>query len=90
MSNVAEFIGIREHIESLVQQIAVCAEQKAIPQSKEGLDEAAQLLVRLTGMADNDVQENAVGRLKGALAGLETTVEKLSRKTPVRKRKAVV
>ncbi len=90
MSNVAEFIGIRVQIESLVQQIALWVERKAIPQSKKGLDEAAQLLERLAVMADNDVQENAVGRLTGALAGLGTKVEKLSRKTPVRKKQAVV
>ena len=90
MSNVAEFIEIRLQIESLVQQIALSAERKAIPQSKKRLDEAAQLLETLKAMADNDVQESAVARLTRALAGLGTKVEKLSRKTPVRKKQAVV
>ena len=90
MSNVAEFIEIRLQIESLVQQIALSSERKAIPQSKQRLDEAAQLLETLKAMADNDVQESAVGRLTRALAGLGTKVEKLARKTPVRKKQAVV
>ena len=90
MSNVAEFIETRLQIESLVQQIALSAERKAIPQSKKRLDEAAQLLGTLKAMADNDVQERAVGRLTGALAGLGTKVEKLKHKTPVRKKQAVV
>ena len=90
MSNVAEFIETRLQIESLVQQIALSAERKAIPQSKKKLDEAVQLLETLRAMADNDVQESAVGRLTSALAGLGTKVEKLERKTPVRKKQAVV
>ena len=90
MSNVAEFIETRLQIESLVQEIALSAERNAIPQSKKRLDEAAQLLETLKAMADNDVQESAVGRLTRALAGLGTKVEKLVRKTPVRKKQAVV
>jgi hypothetical protein len=90
MSNVAEFIETRLQIESLVQQIALAVERKAIPQSKKGLEEAAPLLEKLTAMADNDVQESAVGRLTRALAGLGTKVEKLTRKTPARKKQAVV
>jgi hypothetical protein len=90
MSNVAEFIETRLQIESLVQQIALSVERKAIPQSKKALDEAAPLLEKLTAMADNDVQESAVGRLTRALAGFGTKVEKLSRKAPARKKQAVV
>jgi hypothetical protein len=90
MSNVAEFIETRLQIESLVQQIALSVERKAVPQSKKGLDEAAQLLETLKAMADNDIQENAVMRLTRALAGLGAKVETLSRKMPVRKKPAVV
>ena len=71
MSNVAEFIETRLQIESLVQQIALSMERKAIPQSKKALDEAAPLLAKLTAMADNDVQESAVGRLTRALPASE-------------------
>ena len=90
MSNVAEFIETRLQIESLVQQIALSAERKAIPQSKQRLDEATQLLLALKTMADNDVQESAVGRLTGALAGLGVKVEKLTRKRPVSKKQPIV
>ena len=90
MSNVAEFIETRLQIESLVQQIALSAERKAIPHSKQRLDEAARLLEMLKSMADNDVQESAVGRLTGELAGLGVKVEKLARKRPVSKRQPSV
>ncbi len=88
MSNVPLFIETRVQIESLVQQITLSAEQKAIPQSRKALDEAARLLATLKAMADNDVQESAVGRLTGALAGLEIKVEKLARKIPAKKKRA--
>jgi len=90
MSNVAEFIETRLQIESLVQQIALSAERKAIPQSQQRLGEAARLLETLRAMADNDVQEIAVGRLTGELAGLGVKVEKLARKRPVSKRQPSV
>ncbi len=90
MSNVAEFIDTRLQLESLVQQIALSAEQAALPRSIQELDEAGQLLETLKAMADNDVQENAVGRLSGALASLRTKIEKLAHKTPVRKKRAAV
>jgi hypothetical protein len=90
MTDVAEFIETRLQIEALVQQIALSAERKAIPQSKQRLDEAARLLETLRTMADNDVQENAVGRLTGELFSLGTKVEKLTRKKPVSKKQPVV
>ena len=86
MSNVAEFIETRLQIESLVQQIASSAERKAIPQSKQRLDEAARLLETLKAMADNDVQEIAVGRLTRQLAGLGKKVEALKGKKRVVKK----
>ncbi len=90
MSNVAEFIETRMQIESLVQRIALSTERAALPRSVQGLAEAGQLLETLKAMADNDVQENAVGRLTGALAGLRTKIEKLAHKTPVKKKRASV
>jgi len=89
MTNVAEFIETRLQIESLVQQIALSAERKAIPHSKQRLDEAARLLETLKAMVDNDVQESAVGRLTGELAGLGAKVEKLTRKTAGRKKQPI-
>ncbi len=87
MSNVAEFIETRLQIESLVQQIV---ERTALPRSIRDLDRAGQLLESLKAMADNDVQENAVGRLTGALGSLRTKIEKLAHKTTTRKKGAVV
>ena len=66
MNNVAEFIQIRQGIESLAKEIAMLVERKTMPQSKVRLDEATELLVKLTALADNDVQEIAVGRLDEA------------------------
>jgi hypothetical protein len=90
MSNVAEFIEARLQIESLVQEITVSAEREAIPKSKQRLDEAAHLLEGLKAMADNYVQENAVGRLTGELSCLGVKVAKLARKKPVSKKHPVV
>jgi hypothetical protein len=74
MSNVAEFIKIREQIEFLAKEIAVLLEQNTAPQSKPKLDEATALLVNLTNMVDNDVQVIAVGRLTRLLGTLQTKV----------------
>jgi predicted Zn-dependent peptidase len=89
MSNVAEFIEARLQIESLVQEIVLTTEREAIPKSKQRLEEAAQLLETLKGMADNYVQENAVGRLAGELSCLGAKVEKLARKKPASKKKLI-
>jgi hypothetical protein len=89
MSNVAEFIVARLQIESLVQEIVLSTEREAIPTSKQRLDEAAQLLETLKTMADNYVQENAVGRLAGELSCLGAKVEKLARKKPASKKRSV-
>ncbi|MDD5009267.1 MAG: hypothetical protein PHC68_12820 [Syntrophorhabdaceae bacterium] len=90
MSNVAKFIEIRQHIESLAEQIAVSAERKTIPESSQRLDEATKLLVKLTAMADNDVQEVVIERLTRQLAGLGTKVEALIAKKRVVKKQLVV
>ena len=60
MATVAEFIEIRQRIESLVTQIAAST-GKAIPESAQRFNQATQLLATLKTMADNDVQEICVG-----------------------------
>jgi hypothetical protein len=87
-TNVAEFIEIRQHIESLASQIVVSAQQKEGPRSKKKLDEANELLARLTSLANNDVQDIAVGRLTRQLAGLGVKVEALVAKKGVTKKAA--
>jgi predicted nucleic acid-binding protein len=90
MSNVAKFIEIRQHIESLAEHIAVSAERKTIPESSQKLEEATKLLTKLTAMADNDVQEVVIERLTRQLAGLGTKVEALIAKKRVVKKQLVV
>jgi hypothetical protein len=89
MTNVAEFIEIRQHIELLTQQIVLSTERKAIPESSHRLDEAVQLLATLTTMADNDVQEIAVGRLTRQLNTLGLKVGALTAKKRVVKKQPV-
>jgi hypothetical protein len=79
MSNVAEFIEVRQRIEFLAKEIAVLIERKTVPQSKAKLDEASSHLEKLTAMADNDVQHIAVGRLTRLLA---TLTKKVASQTP--------
>ena len=79
MNNVAEFIEIRQGIESLAKEIAVLVERKTMPESKVRLDKAAELLAKLTALADNDVQEIAVGRLTRLISSLGLKVEALRR-----------
>ena len=74
MSNVAEFIEIRQRIESLAKEIAVLLGRKAMPHSKAKLDEAMGLLEKLAAMPENDVQHIAVGRLTRLLATLSKKV----------------
>jgi hypothetical protein len=89
MNNVAEFIEIRQKIELLAKQIAVLVERKTMPQSRTRLDEASGLLVKLKAMADNDVQEIAVGRLTRVLATLENKVVVITPKKRVSKKQPV-
>lgn len=82
MNNVAEFIKIREQIESHANKISRLLEQNNVAQPKLMLDQAASLLARLTAMGDNDVQVIAIGRLTrllGSLRNKVTTVEKKER-----------
>jgi hypothetical protein len=86
MNNVAEFIAIRQRIESFAKEIATLIERKTLPQSKLKLDEATELLVKLRSIADNDVQETAVDRLTRLLANLGTKVVALTPKKRVVKK----
>jgi hypothetical protein len=90
MTNVAEFIEIRQRIELLTQQIVVSTERKAVPESSHRLDEAVQLLGTLTAMADNDVQDIAVGRLTRQLNNLGIKVGALTAKKRVVKKQLIV
>jgi hypothetical protein len=90
MNDVAEFVKIRQGIESLAKEIAILVERKTMPQSKARLDEATELLVKLTSIADNDVQEIAVGRLTRLLGHLGTKVVALGPKKRVAKKQPVV
>jgi hypothetical protein len=85
VSNVREFVEIRLQIESLASEMAVFIDRKSMPQSQTRLDEAGNLLAKLTAMADNDVQNVAVARLTRLLGNLETKVAKL--KPPKKERK---
>lgn len=86
MTNVVEFIRIRQRIELLAKQIAVSAEQKVIPESNHRLDEASQLLATLKAMADNEVQEIAIKRLTSLIAHLGVKVATLTSKKRVVKK----
>jgi inorganic triphosphatase YgiF len=74
MSNVAEFIEVRQQIESLAKEIETLIERKTMAESRNRLDRTTELLTKLTAMADNDVQEIAVGRLTRLLTKLATKV----------------
>ena len=89
MNNVAEFIEIRQRIEFLAKEITGLFDRKTMPQSKYKLDEATELLVKLTALADNDVQQIAVGRLTRLLATLGTKVTALTPKKRVAKKQPV-
>jgi hypothetical protein len=90
ITNVVEFIRIRQRIELLAKQIVSTTEQKAAAESSLRLDEASKLLVTLTAMASNDVQEVVIGRLTRLLASLETKVGKLTSKKRVTKKQSAV
>ena len=90
MLSVVEFIIIRQRIELLAKQIAYTTAHKAAAESSLRLDEASKLLVKLTAMASSDVQDIAIGRLTGQLAGLGTTVGALAGKKQVAKKQPVV
>ncbi len=85
MSNVAEFIEIRENIEALARQITTCLEQVVVQDARQHLEEANKQLEVLKGMVDNDVQVIVSGRLSRQLASLGAKVETMATKRPARK-----
>jgi hypothetical protein len=89
MNNVAEFIEARQGIESLAKEIAVLVGRKTMPESKIRLDEALEMLAKLTTLADNDVQDNAVIRLTHLLGGLQAKIGALAPKKRVVKAPAI-
>lgn len=86
MGNVAEFIRIREQIESLAKEIPILLEKNtAAAQARLLLEEATGLLANLTSMVDNDVQVTAVGRLTRLLNTLQSKVTATEAKRTVKK-----
>jgi hypothetical protein len=90
MATVAEFIAIRQQIESVVDQVTVLTEQRKAFDSSEKLQKAGELLETLKTMADNDVQENCVVRLTTALAGLRSKAKSAPRTKRAAKRQPAV
>lgn len=90
MSSIQDFINLREQIEALSKEMPRLVEQKAVPQARAKLDEAAGLLAQLTSMVDNDVQVIAVGRLTRLLDTFQTKVGALEAKRRVVKKSRTV
>jgi hypothetical protein len=86
MSTIAEFIKTREQIEALATEIVLSTERKAVPESKQRLDEANQHLNTLKNMVANEVQVAAVERLARQLTGLEKKVDAILVKKPAKKK----
>ena len=89
--SVAEFIELRESIETLAGQLTVSVKDKNVEDSKKCLDEANQKLDRLKTMVFTEVQVIVAERLTRQLTGLSEKLEtmaakKPARKTPVRKK----
>lgn len=80
MNNVAEFIRIREQIESHANNISKLLGQGTATGPKELLHQASGLLAQLAAMVDNDIQVTAVGRLTRLLGTLSTKVASMEKK----------
>ena len=96
MGLLAGIVGVMDVLQqanvgkiNLAKEIAMLVERKTMPQSKARLDEATELLAKLTALADNDVQEVAVGRLTRLLGHLGVKVEALKPKKRVVKKQSV-
>jgi hypothetical protein len=85
MTSVKEFIEVRSSIETLADELTLFVERKAIKDSRQHLDKANQQLETLKGMAVNDVQVHAAGRLARQLMFLGMKVESMKEKTSVKK-----
>lgn len=86
MTDVAEFIKIRQQIEALTQRIASTFGAKGAAESSKRLDEASKLLETLTAMASNDVQDLVIKRLTRQLTGLGKKAATLGSKKRVIKK----
>lgn len=80
MNNVAQFIKIREQIESYANNISKLLGQGTAGETRLMLDKAAGLLTELTAMVDNDIQVIAVGRLTRLLNTLRAKVTSVEKK----------
>ncbi len=78
MTNVAEFIEARQRIETLINEVALSADQKPRSESTQRLDEATQFLETLKTMADsdNDVQARVIERLTSEINAVGKKVAK--------------
>ena len=83
--SVAEFIELRESIETLAGQITISVKDKNVDDSKKCLDEANQKLDQLKTMVFTDVQVIVAERLTRQLTGLTEKLETMAAKKPVRK-----
>ena len=90
MNNVAEFIRIREQIESHANDISKLLEQSTVvAEPKVLLDQASGLLAQLTAMVDNDIQVTAAGRLTRLLGTLSAKIASIEKKKrPTKKSRA--
>ncbi len=90
MTNVAEFIRIRQRIELLTKQIEYTTASKEATGSIQRFDEATKLLVTLAAMANNDVQEIVIRRLTRQLINLGIKIRTLKGKKRVSRKQPVV
>lgn len=80
MNDVAEFIRIREQIESHAKDISDLLGKNIVAEPKVLLDQASELLAKLTTMVDNDIQVTAVSRLTRLLDSLRTKAISVEKK----------
>ncbi len=80
MNNVAEFITIREQIESHANDVSKLLGQGTVAEAKPMLDRATDLLTKLTTMVENDIQVIVVGRLTRLLNTLRSKVTSMEKK----------
>lgn len=91
MNDVAEFIRIREQIESHAGIVSKLLGEGTVAEPKLILDQASGLLAQLTAMVDNDIQVTAVGRLTRLLGTLSTKVTSMEKKKrPTKKSRSPV
>lgn len=75
--NKPDFRKLRERIEDLCHQIEKHIEEKSIYDSSEKLEDARRLLITLTNIAENDVQNKSVSRLSNSIEYLATKIDNI-------------